>query len=73
VSGESCSLEVIAEDQEPERGLHLYTQVSRKMGAIEECIALCETQRTVLKEIKDKKVKTINTLARDLMEIMWNL
>jgi hypothetical protein len=73
VSAESCSLEVMAEDREPEGGLHLYTQLSRRMGAIEECIALYESQRAVLKEIEDEKVETISRLARDKMEIMWDL
>jgi hypothetical protein len=63
----------MAEDREPEGGLHLYTQLSRRMGAIEECIALYESQRAVLKEIEDEKVETISRLARDKMEIMWDL
>jgi hypothetical protein len=63
----------MAEDREPEGGLHLYTQLSRRMGAIEECIVLHESQRAVLKETEEEKVETISRLARDKMEVMWDL
>jgi hypothetical protein len=43
------------------------------MGATEECIALYETQRAVLKEIQDEKAKNISRLARDKKEIMGDL
>jgi hypothetical protein len=56
---EGCFLEVTVEDLEPE--------------AIGECIALSETQRALLKDIEDKKAETISTLARDNVELTWEL
>jgi hypothetical protein len=74
VSGETCFLEVISEDMEHEEGLqHLYTQLSRKMGASGECIAFNETQRAALKGIQDKKAETISRLAKDKMKIIRDL
>jgi hypothetical protein len=61
-----CPLEVMVEDLEPKEGVQ---QLSRKMGAIGKCIAL----NAVLKEIEDKKAETICKLARDKMELTWDL
>jgi hypothetical protein len=45
---------------EHEEGLQfLYTQHSRKMGAIGERTALYKTQRAVLMELQDEKAETI--------------
>jgi hypothetical protein len=55
-----CLLEVMAEELEPQ---------GVPVGAIGECIAL----NALLKEIEDKKVETISTLARDNMELTWEL
>jgi hypothetical protein len=52
VSGEGCFLEVMAEDLEHKEGLQ---QLSRKMGAIGECIDLNENQRAVLKKFKMRR------------------
>jgi chromosome segregation ATPase len=55
-----CLLEVMAEDLEPQ---------GVPVGAIGECIAL----NALLKEIEDKKAETISTLARDNVELTWEL
>jgi hypothetical protein len=66
VGGDGCLLEVMAEDLEPQEGVqHLY----RNMGAIGECTALS----AVLKEIEDKNADTICKLARDKLELTWDL
>jgi hypothetical protein len=47
-----------------EEGLqHLYTQLSRKMGATGEFVAVYETQRAILMDLQNQKVETISWLA----------
>jgi hypothetical protein len=50
----------MAEDLEPQ---------GVPVGAIGECVAL----NALLKEIEDKKAETISTLARDNVELTWEL
>jgi hypothetical protein len=73
VSGESCFLEVMSEDMKHEGLQCLYIQLSSKMGATAEFIAIYETHRAMLMELQDEKAETISWLAQDKEDIMWEL